>query len=238
MKVILRTFIAASLCISPVYAETFDLYGAVAFLSLSKGLTPKTSLNFYHSDTYGFSNKTFNGKQYDSGDLQTYFQTSLNYKWHPNINLTIGHIYQRNNPLDADFTNENRAFEQATFSHARNEIQITHRLRFEQRFINERDSYEFKTRLRYQIGASLPLQGRQLDPGEWYFNCYNEFYFSTSGERNAFYSDDWVYAGVGYQTIDWGKLEIGPVAQYSVINLEKDIKGFYALQFGWILKYK
>ena len=71
---------------------------------------------------------------------------------------------------------------------------------------------------------SVPLDGRQLDPGEWYFNCYNEFYFS--------------YAGFGYQTLDWGKLEIGSLAQYSVVNYDKDFKSFYALQFGWILKFK
>lgn len=230
--IVLLIFICSS-----VHAKTFDSYGVVPFISLNKGIATKTDLNFYHSDTFGLTENKFNGRQYKSRPQQTYFQTALNYKFLPFLNLSIGHIYQRNNPLDVDFVNEHRIFEQMTFSHSLDEKQFTHRIRYEQRFIDERDAHEFKTRLRYQIGLNFPLQGRQLDPGEWYFNCYNEFYFSTTGERHAFYSDDWAYAGLGYQTMEWGKLEAGPLAQYSVINRDKDFKSFYALQFGWILKF-
>jgi hypothetical protein len=218
-------------------AKSFETYGAVPFISLSKGLGPKYDLNFYHSDTFNFTERTFQGKKYPEGHLQTYFQTSINYKFLPFLNLSLGHIYQRNEPLDADFVNEHRIFEQATIAHSLDSTQITHRFRFEQRFIDERHAHEFKTRLRYQIGASFPLQGRQLDPGEWYFNSYNEFYFSTTGERYAFYSDDWLYAGFGYMTEGLGKLELGPLAQYAVVNDDKDIRAFYALQVGWILKF-
>jgi hypothetical protein len=223
---------------SLVQARTFDTYGAVPFLSLSKGFGNKYSLSFYHSDTFNLTKRTFEKKNYPSRDIQAYFQTAINYRYLPNISLSLGHIYQRNNPLDVDFSNEHRIFEQATYSHARKAFQFTHRVRFEQRFIDERDAHEFKTRLRYQIGFNVPLDGRQLDPGEWYFNTYNEFYFSTTGDRNAFFSDDWFYAGFGYQTTDWGRLEAGPICQYSVINRDKDYRSFYGLQFGWILKFK
>lgn len=219
-------------------ARTFDTYGAVPFLSLSKGLGPKYDLSFYHSDTFALTRRSFERKEYPSRDQQAYFQTAINYKLLPSVNLSLGHIYQRNNPLEVDFVNEHRIFGQTTYAHMQDAFQITHRVRFEQRFIDERDAHENKTRVRYQIGMNFPLDGRQLDPGEWYFNCYNEFYFSTTGERYAFFSDDWAYAGFGYQTFDWGKLEVGPLAQYSVVNRDKDYKSFYALQFGWILKFK
>ncbi len=231
-------FFIAIIFTSSLHAESFESYGVLPFLSLSKGISNKYDLSFYHSDTFSTREKTFHGKKYPSRDLQAYFQTAINYKFLPNVNLSIGHIYQRNNPVDVDFVNEHRIFEQATYSHSRDAFQFTHRLRFEQRFIDEREEHEFKTRLRYQIGFNVPLDGRQLDPGEWYFNTYNEFYFSTTGERNAFFSDDWLYAGFGYQTIDWGKLEVGPIAQYGTINRDKDIRAFYALQFGWILKFR
>lgn len=221
-----------------VFTRTFDSYGIIPFISISKGLSTRTDLNFYHSDTFVLTERKFEGRKYPSRDQQTYFQTSISYKLFPNLNLALGHIYQRNNPLDVDFVNENRIFQQVTFSQTFDSVQVSHRLRYEQRFISERETDEYKTRFRYQIGANFPLQGRQLDPGEWYFNCYNEFYFSTSGERNAFYSDDWLYAGFGYQTLNWGKLEAGPIAQYSVINRDKDYRSLYSLQFGWILKFK
>lgn len=220
------------------FGKTFDTYGARPFLSLSKSLSAKGVLTFYHADTFSFSDRTFNNKHYRNRNQQAYFQTAYNYKIFPHLNIAGGHIYQRNNPLDVDFTNEHRIFEQAVLSHAYDALVMTHRIRFEQRFIDERHSHEFKTRLRYQIGAKIPLQGRNIDPKEWYFNCYNEFYFSTTGERNAFFSDDWAYLGLGYQTVDWGKLEFGPLAQYAVVNRDKDFRSFYVLQFGWILNFK
>ncbi len=233
----MKALILFFLILGSAQAKTFDSWGVVPFLSLSKGISTKTDINFYHSDTFSFTNNHFQRRHYPSRDQQTYFQTGITYKFLPWLNLTIGHIYQRNNPLDVDFTNEHRVFEQVVLSHDHDEYKFTHRFRFEQRFVDERESHEFKTRLRYQIGLSFPLQGRQLDPEEWYFNCYNEFYFSTTGERNSFYSDDWAYAGFGYQTRTWGRLEAGPLAQYSTVNRDKDFRSFYAAQFGWILKF-
>lgn len=221
----------------PALGKSFEQYGAVPFLSVGKKFSEKYDLNFYHSDTFVFRDKTFQGKEYPSRDSQAYFQTSLSYRLLPAFSLTLGHIYQRNNPLDVDFANEHRIFEQVTYAHTKDATTFTHRLRFEQRFIDGRHSHDFKTRLRYQIGATFPLNGRQLDPGEWYFNSYNEFYFSSTGERNSFYSDDWAYAGFGYQTETMGKFEAGPLAQFGTVNRDKDIRSFYALQLGWIVKF-
>jgi hypothetical protein len=226
------------LILPTVFAKTFSNFGTVPFLSLSKGISERFYLSFYHSDTFALTQNSFGGKAYPSRDTQTYFQTAINYRYLPYLNFAVGHIYQRNNPLDVDFSNEHRIFEQATYAHSRDAYQFTHRVRFEQRFVDAQHSHDFKTRLRYQIGMNFPLDGRQLDPGEWYINTYNEFYFSLTGERNSFFSDDWLYAGMGYLTHDWGKIELGPLAQYSVVNRDKDIRGFYLLQLGWILKFK
>lgn len=225
------------LFIGDAAARTFESTGVVPFLSLSKSLSEKFDLSFYHSDSFSLQNHSFKGKQYPSRDIQAYFQTGLNYRLLPFVSVTVGHIYQRNNPLDVDFVNEHRSFEQVTFAVKSDATSFTHRLRFEQRFIDERAAHEFKTRFRYQVGASFPLEGLQLDTGEWYFNCYNEFYFSTSGERNSFFSDDWMYAGVGYLTDGWGKIEAGPLGQFSTLNRDKDIRAFYSLQLGWIYKF-
>ncbi len=234
MRAFVFLFVFFSFSVS--FAASYESFGVVPFISIGKSLNQKFDLNFYHSDTFNLTQREFQKKEFKSRVQQFYFQTSLGYKLLPDINLALGHIYQRNNPLDVDFSNEHRLFEQVTFSQHFDEKQVTHRFRFEQRFIDEREKTEFKTRLRYQLGANFPLQGRQLDPGEWYFNCYNEFYFSTTGERNTFFSDDWIYAGAGYQTTDWGKFEIGPLAQIGTVNEDKDLRYFYTLQLGWILK--
>lgn len=89
------------------------------------------------------------------------------------------------------------------------------------------------TRLRYQISFTAPLQGKEIDPGEFFFNTYNEFYFSTTGLRNAFYSENWTYAGFGYQTTKLGRLELGPLVQWAKISREGDTRMLYLMQLGW-----
>lgn len=80
---------------------------------------------------------------------------------------------------------------------------VTHRVRFEERFIDRESGSEFRTRLRYQLCGKRALNGVEIDPGEIYLNMYNEFYFSTTGNRNAFYSDNWTFFGLGYLTKNW-----------------------------------
>lgn len=231
-------FVLLLLLASRAFAKSVDTYGAVPFISVTKGLGPRVDLNVYHKGLFNLTERSLSGKTFKARDTQAYFQTSLGYKLSPGLSLAFGYVYQRNNPFDVDFSNEHRLFQQAVLSQSLKELVLSHRFRFEERSIDSRGGHQNKTRLRYQIGANAPLEGRQLDPGEWYLNAYNEFFFSTTGERESFYSEDRVYAGAGYLTVDWGKIEVGPIAQYTVINRDKDARIFYALQVGWILKFK
>lgn len=199
-------------------------------------MSPFTSLSFYHYDVYSFTNKKVSGKEFKAGDIQAYFQTAINYQYLPDLQFSLGYIYQRSNPFDEEtFQNENRLFEQVTLLKG----VVSHRFRFEERFIEERmeDKIDFRTRLRYQIGAKIPLEGLILDAGENYLNMYNEFYFSSTGKRNALWSDDWIYLGIGHKTKEWGSFEAGPLVQWSRINEEKDTRTHYTLQVGWTLSF-
>jgi len=78
----------------------------------------------------------------------------------------------------------------------------------------------------------VPLQGEELDNGEFYFNTYNEFYFITSGAGGATYNENWTYAGIGYKTAKYGKFEVGPLLQRVIVD-KHDIRYFNLLQFSW-----
>lgn len=108
-------------------------------------------------------------------------------------------------------------------------------MRFEERFIHNTalDTTPLSTRLRYQIALLIPLKGKELDNGEFYFNAYNEFYFSLTGARNALYSENWSYAGIGYQTRQYGRIEVGPLVQRSIINQQHGVRYIDLLQFNW-----
>jgi hypothetical protein len=131
--------------------------------------------------------------------------------------------------------NENRLFQQIVYGTDTIMGQLTHRLRFEERFIHDRTTGQtpFSTRLRYQVGLLVPLRGNSLEAGEFYFNTYNEFYFNTTGRSNAFYSENWSYAGIGYQTEAHGRVEVGPLIQRSIINQQGDVRYINLLQVNW-----
>lgn len=231
-------FILFSFSISQwAMAKNVDTTGALTFLSISKNISKYSALNFYHYDIFNFDKRSLGSKTYDAGLAQTYFQTAFAYQYLPSLNFSLGHIYQRSNPFEKDYQNEHRIFQQALFVMEHFAFNSTHRFRLEERFIEEGSENEFKTRVRYQLGAKIPLRGISLDAGEYYLNTYNEFYFSTTGERNAFFSDDWYYAGLGLSTKELGSFELGPLIQWSRINEEKDTRTHYTLQLGWILKF-
>lgn len=221
-----------------ISVQAFEMYGFVPYFSYTQNIKPKYDWNLYHSDSFIFDKKEFKGREYQSGHTQLYFQSSVAYKYSKTTNFFLGYIYQRNNPFEVIAQDENRIFQQAIFAQNFGVKKLTHRFRLEERFVESSGPTEFRTRFRYQLGFNFPLQGKDLDPGEFYFNSYNEVYFSLTGSRNAFFAENWVYAGLGYQTRDFGRFEIGPVGQFTMVNQEHDWRGLYAVQLGWIISRK
>jgi hypothetical protein len=203
--------------------QNLNFYGFLPSYSQTGLISKKFDYNFFASTTYSVFDRTFAGVEYPAKFLQIYVQPSIIYKHSPNLNFSVSftYNYQRNNPL-ALYFNEYRPWQQVIYSHNLFKIKgrMAHRIRFEQRLIKTKvDSIRrFTTRLRYQIGYMLPLQGKTLDAHEFYLNMYNEFYFSLSNPpaprlRSAFYSENWTYLGIGYNTGKMGRIEVGPLYQ-------------------------
>ena len=130
-------------------------------------------------------------------------------------------------------------FQQVVYSTDFGFGRVTHRVRFEERFIHDKaPEQEFMgTRLRYQIGITVPFRRTdEVNDGEFYLNANNEFYFSTSGYRNALYNEKLdLSAGIGYQTAGRGRFEIGPLIQRVVVDKQHDVRYFELMQFSWFL---
>ncbi|MEP6605732.1 MAG: DUF2490 domain-containing protein [Nitrosospira sp.] len=217
------------------WAGDVNLFGVLPAISQTGRINDVFDYNLFLSTTVNATDRTIDGKQFAARDIQSYFQPSLIYKYSPQLNFAVAYVYQRTNPLNEDFTNENRAFQQIIFSTPVSTGNLYQRARFEERFITNARTHEspLSTRLRYMVGYNLPLQGERLDPGEFYLNTYNEFYFSTSGQRNALYSEDWLYGGIGYSTKNAGNIEIGPMLQTSVIDRLGHRRNLFLLQVLW-----
>lgn len=227
-----------------VQSQNLNFFGAIPSLSQTGRISNRLNYNFFISKTLDLFDTRIDGQYYPARPLQLYIQPSIIYVYSPDLNFSssITYNYQRSNP-DVPYFKEWRPWQQGVFAHDFSGARISHRLRFEERFIKNEitKKWPLTTRLRYQIGFNIPLQGKTLDNKEYYFNCYNESYLTLTvpdgTKRNALYSEDWVYSGIGYQTPNYGRIEIGPLLQFNVRDIQHDLRNLYLLQIVWITNF-
>ncbi|MFL2547510.1 MAG: DUF2490 domain-containing protein [Candidatus Rariloculaceae bacterium] len=92
---------------------------------------------------------------------------------------------------------------------------LTHRLRFEQRWV---DGQDFRTRFRYFLAWNYPLNGATLGPGAWYLSLYNELFINLEtdigNDREVDHFDrNRLYAGFGYTFRDGMRGQFGYMQQ-------------------------
>lgn len=151
--------------------ETKQLYEFRSQISVTKEIFDRWDLNLFTSENANLVSKNYGGVEAPT-NIQNYFLAGPTYKYSPNLNFVfLGYIYQRTNSIFDNFVNENRLFQQVVYGMDSGLGRITHRLRFEERFIHDAaPEQEFMgTRLRYQVGLLVPLQGSELNNGEFYF---------------------------------------------------------------------
>lgn len=228
-------------CISGIgHAQNQSFYGVLPAFSLTGSINQKVNYNLFMSTTINAFEQKINGVDYPASNLQLYIQPSIIFIYSPNLNLAGSYTYQRSNPFNGSYVNEHRLWQQAIFSNALFQGQLTNRFRLEERFIENRlnGKYPLSTRFRYQIGFNTPLQGKKLNKKEFYFHTYNEFYWSLTGRKNSTYSSNWSYAGLGYQIDASDKIELGYLLQISARNKEKHLQYLHLVQISWATNLK
>jgi hypothetical protein len=147
------------------------------------------------------------------GDLeQLLLRTGIGYNLSENNNnLLLGYAYVHSEPYvsgtdDKFKTDEHRIFQQFITKEQFGRVNIQHRYRFEQRFIDE----NFKMRLRYFLSLNVPINKKVMDKNAIYASAYNEIFINT--EANYF-DRDRIYGGVGYCFNKSLKMEVGVMSQ-------------------------
>ncbi|WP_299058617.1 DUF2490 domain-containing protein [uncultured Polaribacter sp.] len=100
-----------------------------------------------------------------------------------------------------DTSNENRIYQEALIPQKLgNRFLITHRFRYEQRFV---ENQHFRTRYRYNLFINVPFNSKSLSAKTIYGAFYNELFIN--GERNIgdnntveFFDRNRTYVGLGY----------------------------------------
>ena len=151
------------------------------------------------------------------GDLeQLLIRAGLGYNIATNSNLLLGYGYiASENYIDhtdaKNNINEHRIFQQFTTKQKVGIINLSHRYRFEQRFIEG----NFKMRLRYFLSANIPLNNKDLVSKTWYILAYNEIFLNT---ESAVFDRNRIYGGLGYKLNPNLNLEFGYMNQVFEIS--------------------
>lgn len=163
-------------------------------------------LNWHHEIQY---------RNYNAiGDLeQLLVRTGLGYNLSENNNnllLGYGYILSQNYISNTDEkvdVNEHRIFQQFVTKQQFGRINLQHRYRFEQRFVEDL----FKLRFRYFLAFAIPLTHKTLQDNTLYLSIYNEIFLNTKG--NAF-DRNRLYAGFGYKLNKTVRFELGYMNQF------------------------
>ena len=154
-------------------------------------------------------------RNYDAiGDLeQLLLRTGLGYNLTENNNnilLGYGYILSENyinETNDKVAVEEHRIFQQLTTKQKIGKVGLSHRYRFEQRFVED----DFKMRFRYFLGIRIPLQYKEDQKNPLYLSAYNEIFLNT---ETSIFDRNRVYGGLGYEFSKALRLELGYMNQF------------------------
>ena len=118
------------------------------------------------------------------GDLeQLLLRGGLTYQpKNTDVKFTLGYAYILSGEFgeSTETTDENRMYQEALLpQEVGSRVLITHRFRFEQRWV---ESQDFRTRWRYALFINVPFNKKALIKGAVYYAFYNELFIN--GERD------------------------------------------------------
>ena len=185
------------------FAQPSDLGNWLIYFGNAK---VNSDFNWHHEVQY---------RNYNAiGDLeQLLIRTGLGYNLTENNNnllLGYGYILSQNYlelTDDKIDVNEHRIYQQFITKQSIGIVNIQHRYRFEQRFVED----DFKLRFRYFLSLNIPLNNEDLIDNTAYLSAYNEIFINS--DANVF-DRNRLYGGLGYKVNNNMRFELGYMNQF------------------------
>ncbi len=165
---------------------------------------------------------------------QTLARTSLNYTIAPGLKIGAGYAYVNSTDYDLLIepdNSENRIFQQLEYKWTLGEpVGLSHRVRVEQRFIEQNGASNFANRLRYRISGRYP---KASEPG-LYLSMNNEFFVDYARGTWATLAQNRFYSALGLPVGEARKVraEVGYLWQ-AVRRESRASLNVHALQLGF-----
>ncbi len=150
---------------------------------------------------------------------QSLTRVGVNYHFTDNFQLTVGYDWIVTFPYGdfpiAEKINEHRIYQQAVIKNKVGVIQVKHRFRFSQRFIDGHSN--LVNRFRYRIGLSVPLGKKIIEPKTFYFSAFDEMFIGFGkGIQKEIFHQNWAYMGLGYKINKKMSVNLGYMNQYLI----------------------
>lgn len=152
---------------------------------------------------------------------QYQLRPGVNYKVNDRLLLTLGYAYTHaypygEFPVRAAFP-EHRIYQQALVRTRIRGVDVSHRIRMEQRFVQypqDAGSSTYQNRFRYLLKADFPLTGEN-GAARWYLPVYNEILIGVPPNYGARpWDQNRVFVGIGRRFEGAGRLEAGYLNQF------------------------
>jgi hypothetical protein len=166
--------------------------------------------------------------QWRRADMGTEWQQ---YQLRPGINfspsrrvlLTLGYAFTQaypygDFPVRAAFP-EHRIYQQAVVRQHTRVAHLSHRIRFEERFIRYPQtadrSWTYQNRIRYMLKADIPIGRHENGNLEWYVPVFDEILIGLPPNYGARpFDQNRLFAGIGRSLGGVGRVEIGYMNQF------------------------
>jgi hypothetical protein len=194
----------------PLKTQSVYVGGVFPTIDHSGMLSKRLEYGLYYFGAFPLVNFKAPKSASDASFLLFYSEQGLSFNLTSKLSVNASYVYQRENAIAENYINENRLHLQAAYKHTASSIQFKHRIRLDNRFIQNRATGEtpYTHRLRYLIGIDFPIRAQNTNV---YFTAYEEAFFNTFRKASAVYGENWVYAALGLKLNDHHKIEAGPL---------------------------
>lgn len=235
----------------------------VTFILFLNAVTFSSKAQTQHSGWFASFNTIKTGKktsihaetQFRSTDRLEHLQSAfvrggLNYHVKKNMTITAGYGAFHNRKVlngKVGYAKEHRIWQQFMVNHSVKKIQVTHRFRLEQRFMeklvlkeNEPDSdgYAYANRFRYFIRNIVPFSKDAVFTEGLFAAVQNEV-FANFGDLSTvngkFFDQNRLYLATGYRINKQWDLEIGYMNQY-ISGIDNTFTNNHILQIASYLR--
>ncbi|GAA3953536.1 DUF2490 domain-containing protein [Hymenobacter algoricola] len=135
---------------------------------------------------------------------------------------------------------EHRLYQDVQLSDTLGRLTLDQRLRLEQRWVGQLaegrgravQSWQYQNRIRYQLAATLPLQGPRVEAGEWYLTGFDEVFLSFGQHVSRVFNQNRIAGGLGYQVQDNFRLELLYLNQITQHAAPEPVSGLPVFEFN------